>query len=231
MMKYKFNFSLGIKLGLGLCLLANPFAKAQSDKIPLQIVLNYDVAKSINHWSFKGYSYDPEILVIFPNRMVVGAGWGTTDFYREKLPDQNIIEYHMKGQYWKAQIGYLLPTRNDKTAWLITLGYVHSKGDESLMPYIPGSYFGNYYGPELKRENLKSSGGQLQTQLWFFPKSRVSFMLSSRVAWMSFPQKPVNPYTEHLDLKYLVGGGVGKGDVFVGLGVRVLVKLLPLKRE
>ncbi|GAB4411729.1 MAG: hypothetical protein OHK0053_38410 [Microscillaceae bacterium] len=138
--------------------------------------------------------------------MVVGLEMGHSRYVDKKILDKNIADYTVRGYYFRPQLGGLLV--QDQVGLLITGGLVFSFAEESLRPFIPGTYFGDFRGEEIRRKGIRAAGFETMFGIWVWPRQRFSLLLSSRLHVGYVLQVPENPPVDLLEVRYFPGLGL-----------------------
>jgi hypothetical protein len=188
------------------------FGQTESKNIRPKVLLTYNVSKSALHLALGGYSFDPELRFMSKGDFIWGISGGLSKYYRRENGERNYANYSSEGFYIKPQIGYMFFEESSLVNTFLSLGLIYSKLDESVQPFIPGSYFGNFYGPPIQRSNLRSLGGEVSLDLMFNLKSRFSIMLNARMAMASYPNTPDEPLINRLPIQYMPGVGNWLGN-------------------
>lgn len=170
------------------------------------LFVNFDVGKSIYHLTQEGYSFDIEGFYVFPQGFMLGLAYGNTKFFREQLNSRNIADYTIQGSYIKPSIGFSFFDDNNVDI-MLNLGVVLSRFDEEFKPFIPGSYFPDFQGDVIKRDNVNVIGGEIQSGLWLFRQSKVSVIISARCVLTRHPPLSDNRVAELLNVRYMPGIG------------------------
>jgi hypothetical protein len=185
-----------------------------------------------------GYSFDPEVRFINQKDVMIGFAGGATQYFRRQNSERNYANYSTEGFYLKPQIGYMFYNDLSNLTFFLNVAFVYSQAKERLQPFIPGTYFGNYYGPEIRRNNLRSYGGEVSFEMMYNFKSRFSLMLNARLTAVSYPQVPDNQMVNQLAVQYMPGVGNWLGNwnnegiyygsnmfFSIGLGIKAVYRI------
>jgi hypothetical protein len=191
-----------------------------------RLLLSYNMSKSLYHLAFGGYSIDPEVKFIIPSQkyprgITIGFAGGKTKFFRKKNTTGNWANYASEGFYLNPQLGVLFTEESSNISFLGSLGFIYSRFDESIQPFIEGGNFDDFYGEPIQTLNQQTWGGDINLDVLFRFKSRFSLMLNIRTALVYYPQENRDPLIRELPIFHIPGVGdrISTRRIFTGSGM------------